>query len=152
MHNIPTRSLVARMSAIALASCALFLAASARADSIGAGNAAAEALAKRSPLVRSGMEFLVHQAADIHDNALPKQTVAILTNLQTCAMHRVALGSRSATQALIQQLWEAGLVNGSDPANFRGGALAGIFPPILKDGPDCPQLPQPYFSAPGSGF
>src|SRR5260370_8897059 len=33
-----------------------------------------------------------------------------------------------------------------------GGLSAGVFPPLLGDGGACPQLPQTFFSAPGSFF
>jgi hypothetical protein len=41
-------------------------------------------------------------------------------------------------------------VKPADAASIIGGVKAGVFPPILDDGTDCPKLPQPFFSAPGS--
>ncbi len=36
--------------------------------------------------------------------------------------------------------------------NEEAAQLAGIFPPLLEDGTECPRLPQPFFSAPGSSY
>src|SRR5262249_14438351 len=35
---------------------------------------------------------------------------------------------------------------------FPDGLKAGVFPPLINDGGNCPQLPQPFYSAPGSVF
>jgi hypothetical protein len=41
-------------------------------------------------------------------------------------------------------------LNLSDGNSITGGAKAGVFPPVLNENSSCPQLPQAFFSAPGS--
>jgi hypothetical protein len=53
---------------------------------------------------------------------------------------------------VVQKLLAAGLVSVDDGAAVPGGLRAGVFPPVLHDGSHCPQLPQPFRSAPGSVF
>jgi len=117
----------------------------------GAGNAAATQLADGSPLVRSAMSFLVGQASQIQDAGLRAASLDILANRHVCALHRVGLATTDARNAIVQQLLAAGLVNATDAANFPGGAVTGIFPPVLQASSFCPQLPQPFQAAPGSG-
>jgi hypothetical protein len=116
----------------------------------GAGNANAVHLADNSPLVRSANQFLIGQAHKIRQSSVRAQTLEILTNAHTCAKHRVGLASDSAKDAVIAQLTDAGLVNPADAANFPGGLRAAIFPPVVNESSNCPQLPQPFRSAPGS--
>ncbi len=118
----------------------------------GAGNAAAVALSHQSPLVQSAAQFLVAQAGHIHDATLRTQTLDILKNPRTCVMHRRGLGSSEAQDAVIQALFERGLISRADAAAFAPGVRAGVFPPILAQDSDCPQLPQPMSSAPGSVY
>jgi len=118
----------------------------------GAGNAAAVRLAHQSPLVQSAMHFLVAQAGHIQDRKLRGATLDILTNAKTCVMHRRGLETAQAQDAVIQTLFEQGLVNRADASAFPSGVRAAIFPPVLQAESDCPQLPQPLESSPGSAF
>jgi hypothetical protein len=54
----------------------------------GAGNLAAIALAKKSPMVSSSFAFLLSQAARIKDATLRKETLDALGNPHTCIQHR----------------------------------------------------------------
>ena len=51
----------------------------------------------------------------------------------------------------MQQLLAAGLLDPND-ASFLGGLQSGVFPPVVNDGTACPQLPMPFYAAPGSAF
>ena len=138
--------------AVALATGVAFAGAAAAADQTqpGAGNAAAVRIADSSPLVRSATRFLIGQALQIRNSRLRATTLDILTNPHACAQHRAGLGSDAAKDAVIAALTNAGLVNPGDAANFPGGLRTAIFPPVLADASSCPQLPQPFRSAPGS--
>ncbi len=118
----------------------------------GAGNAAALALAQKSPLVQSAVRFLIGQAEQIHDLVLRSATLDILKNAKTCVMHRRGLGTPQAQDAVVQALFDRGLINRADAAAFPSGVRAAIFPPLAQGSADCPQLPQPLESAPGSAF
>lgn len=117
----------------------------------GAGNATAAATAAASPRVRDAERFLIEQARRIRDHAIRNATLDILEP-RACVRHRVAAASPAAKDAVVQTLVAAGLVNPDDGAGFPGGLRAGIFPPVTGDGAPCPQLPQPFRSAPGSSF
>lgn len=118
----------------------------------GQGNADAVRVADRSPLVRSAHQFLIEQAGKIRQPTLRRETLDILTNTGTCVRHRIGLASDAAKDAVIAQLTEAGLVKPEDAATFPGGLRAAIFPPVLQEDSACPQLPQPFRSAPGSAY
>lgn len=115
----------------------------------GAGNSKAVVLAKQSPMVQSAYEFVLSQAGKINDPELRQETLDALGNPQTCVTHRAGLTS-ALKDAVLQTLVAQGLLNLSDGANITGGAKAGVFPPVLRENTTCPQLPQPFFSAPGS--
>jgi hypothetical protein len=115
----------------------------------GAGNAAAIALAKKSPMVRSAYDFLLEQAERIKDGKLRKETLDALGNDATCVRHRANL-TDAQKDALVQALVSQGLLNLADGASIQGGAKAGVFPALIDDGTACPKLPQKFFSAPGS--
>ncbi|HXJ86328.1 MAG TPA: hypothetical protein VMS18_05890 [Candidatus Binatia bacterium] len=117
----------------------------------GAGNGNAVALAKQSPAVRTGYNYLVTQAQLLRDRNLREQTLDAITNPSTCVYHRANV-SPAMQQAILQQLLAAGLVDANDNNTFPGGLLAGVYPAIVNDGTACPRLPQPFFSAPGSVF
>jgi hypothetical protein len=51
---------------------------------------------------------------------------------------------------IVNALVAQGLLNLADGAGITGGVKAGVFPPVLNESTSCPQLPQPFFSAPGS--
>jgi len=138
--------------AAGLAACLLGVAPRAAADDqtkTGAGNSAAIALAKKSPMVRSTYEFLLQQADRIKDNKLRKETLDALGNDGTCVQHRASL-SDAQKNAFLQSLVTQGLLNLADGASIQGGAKAGVFPALVDDGTSCPKLPQKFFSAPGS--
>ena len=118
----------------------------------GAGIAQAMQLAHQSPLVQSAMSFLKAQARQIKDPALRTATLDILTNPDSCAMHRRGLGTQAAQDAVIQTLFEQGFINRADAAGVASGVRAAIFPPVLQAESDCPRPPQPLESAPGSSY
>ena len=113
----------------------------------GAGNAAAIALAQKSPIVQSAYQFLLSQAQRIEDATLRKETLDALGN--TCIRHRAHL-TEAENDAIIAALAAQGLVNPADAASIVGGVKAGVFPPVSNDGSACPKFPQAFFSAPGS--
>jgi hypothetical protein len=115
----------------------------------GAGNAAAIALAKKSPMVQSAYDFLLAQAARIKDGKLRKETLDALGNPKTCVRHRENLTDAQKAM-IVQTLISEKLLNPADAASIVGGATAGVFPPLVDDGTPCPKLPQAFFSAPGS--
>jgi hypothetical protein len=117
----------------------------------GAGNAAAVSLSSKSPIVQSAKDFLVGRINSINNSTVRAITLDAIANSATCVAHRAGL--RDADKAAIQQaLVAAGLVDTHDDSTFPGGLRAGLFPPLLNDGGPCPQLPQSFFSAPGSFF
>src|SRR5215475_14009887 len=116
---------------------------------VGAGNAAAIALAKKSPMVKSAYAFLLSQAEKIDDDKLRKETLDALGNRDTCIKHRANLTDAQKT-GIVQSLITNNLLNSTDGTNFNGGAKAGVFPPVTDEGTACPKLPQAFFSAPGS--
>ncbi len=113
----------------------------------GGGNAAAIALAKKSPIVQTAYQFLLSQAARIQDAALRKQTLDALGD--PCIRHRANL-SEAQKDSIVATLVSQGLVNPANAATITGGVKAGIFPPVRNDSSACPKLPQAFFSAPGS--
>jgi hypothetical protein len=117
----------------------------------GAGNANAAALARRSPIVQSAFDFLLDQASRIKDDKLRKETLDAIGNQHTCVTHRAKL-TEAKKDAIVQALIAQGLLNPADAASIQGGAKAGVFPPLVNENSACPQLPQPFFSAPGSTF
>jgi len=117
----------------------------------GAGNANAVTLAQKSPIVQSAFRFLLSQTDSLKDRHLRHETADAIGNPKTCVEHRAGI-TPAKKAALLQQLLTAGLVDPNDDATFPGGLLAGVFPPILNEGSACPQLPQAFYSAPGSVF
>lgn len=114
----------------------------------GAGNTDAIRIAQKSPLVQSAQNFLVKQTEQIQDSKLRQATYDAIANPKTCITHRAEL-TDSQKQNILQQLQQAGLLDPADDSTFPGGLTAGVFPPVVDDGSACPQLPQPFFSAPG---
>ncbi|MGB7844860.1 MAG: hypothetical protein WBL63_04535 [Candidatus Acidiferrum sp.] len=115
----------------------------------GAGNSKAVAIAKQSPMVQSAYAFVLSQAAQLKGPKLKQETLDALGNLQTCVTHRAGLTS-TQKDMIVQTLVAQGLLNLSDGASITGGVKAGVFPPVIAESTACPQLPQPFFSAPGS--
>jgi hypothetical protein len=142
-----------RIAPVVLVACLTIKAALAADQGVpGAGNAAALHLAHQSPLVQSALRFLVSRAEHIHDRRLRTATIDILKNPKTCVMHRLGLATVQAQDAVIQTLFDEGLISRADASAFPSGVRSAIFPPILDADSDCPQLPQPFESAPGSVF
>jgi hypothetical protein len=117
----------------------------------GAGNAAAMALADRSPLVKSALARIEGQISTIADPGLRAATHDGLFNADTCVAHRAKL-TEAGKQGIVAELLQQGLLNKTDADAFPGGAIAGIFPPLRDDGSACPHLPQSFAAAPGSVF
>jgi hypothetical protein len=117
----------------------------------GAGNAAAIALADRSPLVKSALARIEGQISTISDAGLRAATHDALFNRATCVTHRARL-TETDKNAILAELQQQGLFNTTDADAFAGGAMTGIFPPLRDEGTACPHLPQAFASAPGSGF
>src|ERR1035437_4907992 len=115
----------------------------------GAGNGNAVAIAKQSPMVQSAYEFVLSQAGNIQDSKLRQETLDALGNPQTCVTHRAGLTS-AQKDTIVETLVAQEMLNLSDGASITGGAKAGVFRPVGADGSACPQLPQRFFSAPGS--
>jgi hypothetical protein len=118
---------------------------------IGGGNTRAEQIGSGSPLVQSAKRFLIDNAKQIEDRKLREQTLDAVFNSKTCIVHRAHVTDAIKDQ-IISQLEQAGLVNPADAASITGGVKAGIFPPVLKDGSACPQLPLTVDATPGSNF
>jgi hypothetical protein len=140
------------MGALLLFACSTVSSARAADQTVpGAANAEAVRVADGSPLVRESLQFLRQQALGIRDTALRDATLDATTNPETCVRHRAGL-SAADRQATLDRLLAEGLYSAGDAAAFPGGAMAGVFPPVLADGSACPKLPQPFRSAPGSSF
>ena len=118
---------------------------------IGVGNAIAETIGPKSPLVQSAVQLLIQNTNNIQDANLRRITLDGFTNPQTCIAHRAGLTPQMKAQ-IIQQLVNEGLVNPADAAPIDGGLTAGIFPPVLNDGTACPQVPLTFDATPGSNF
>lgn len=117
----------------------------------GQGNEIATRIAKTSPLAQSAFESIIRQTQKIKDRKLKNVTLDAIRNQKTCVQHRVNV-TPDTQQKILNDLLKAGLINLADGESIPGGAQAGVFPPLLKDGSACPQLPQPFFAAPGSSF
>jgi len=117
----------------------------------GTGNAASAAGARASPLVRSAMQRLEQVLDTVRDRELHERTVDALFNPQTCVAHRSGL-TPEKKQAILDTLQREKLYAPADAAAFPGGAQAGVFPPVRAGEGACAQLPQPFYTAPGSNF
>jgi len=115
----------------------------------GAGNSAAVALSEKSPMVLSAQRYLIQQARTIADQRLRAETLELLTNQNACVLHRAGVDSRRKEQ-IIATLSEEGLLDTEEAAKFPGGAVAGLFPPLLDEDSACLRLPQTFRAAPGS--
>lgn len=136
---------------IAALSLAVSLANAGDQTHVGPGNPAAAALAQRSPIVTSARTFLTNQANKLTDQTLREQTLDAINNPNTCIKHRANLDA-NARQAILQKLLDAGLVDPNDAGTFPGGLITGVYPPVLNDNSACPQLPMPFYAAPGSAY
>src|SRR5262249_35130921 len=119
----------------------------------GAGNGTAAQIARGSRIVQTAMDFLVRQAKSVNDQKLRRETLDVINNPGTCVTHRAGLKD-AEKNAILTVLKNHGLVrlSGDSRGAFPGALKAGVFPPLMNDGSNCPQLPQPFYSAPGSVF
>jgi hypothetical protein len=117
----------------------------------GEGNQAAAAIAAKSPLVQSAYHLLLAELKQVKNPALRQATLDALSNPKTCIAHRVGMDA-AKKQAVLDRLTAEGLVDQAEAAKFPGGLIAGVFPPVLVEASACPNLPQPFFAAPGSVF
>jgi hypothetical protein len=118
---------------------------------VGAGNARAEQIGAASPLVRSAVELLKSNAAEIEDAELRAQTHDSFLSATSCIRHRANV-TDAVKDRIIAELLAQKLVNPTDAAAITGGLKAGIFPPVNNDGEACPTLPLSFTAAPGSVF
>ncbi len=118
---------------------------------IGAGNAIAVQLSQKSAIVQSALSLLTAQTQKVQDRSLRNITLSAINDPKFCIQHRAGVTEQTQTR-ILQTLLKSGLVDPKDDATFPGGLKAGIFPPVLQDGKQCPQSPQPFSSAPGSAF
>lgn len=118
---------------------------------MGPWNAGAVKTAEGSPLVTSALAYIKTQLATVKDEKIRRETEDAVFNPNTCIRHRAGL-DEAKKQKILDTLGAEGLVDPAEAGRIPGGLLAGIFPPVRDDGSDCPKLPQPYGSAPGSVF
>jgi len=118
---------------------------------VGAGNTLAEQIAAKSALVQSAKQTLVNNVNAIHNANVRNTTLDAITNTATCIAHRIGVDD-AKKNTIVQNLVNAGLINPADAASITGGMKAGVFPPVLKEGTTCPQLPLAFNAAPGSAF
>jgi hypothetical protein len=139
---------------LTLVGCTLLITASLQAadqTQVGAGNALAEQIAAGSSFVRSAKERLLENGAQIKDQNLRLTTLDAINNPNTCVTHRVGI-TDAVKNTILQNLETAALVNPADASAISGGVKAGVFPPILNEGTNCPHLPLSFNAAPGSAF
>ena len=117
---------------------------------IGKGNAEAQALGNRSPVVQSALRYLVQTSRQIRDPQLRKETLDILQNPRACLRHRAGLDVK-AKRDILATLEREGLLVESNVSTFPVDAMMGVFPPVQADGTDCPYPPQSFSAAPGGG-
>lgn len=115
---------------------------------LGAGDAAAIATAKASPLVRREQAAVAALAQGLADPRLRAATVDAVSNEATCIAHRAGL-TAAGKAAVVAELERQGLIDAHEGARVPGGLAAGLFPPVVDDGGACPHLPQPFYAAPG---
>ncbi|GGF29413.1 hypothetical protein GCM10011611_39330 [Aliidongia dinghuensis] len=117
----------------------------------GEGNAAAAAIAAKSPLVQSAYRLVLTQLKQVKNAELRQKTEDALANPKTCIEHRVGVDD-AKKQAILDKLKAEGLIDPADETKFPGGLKAGVFPPVIAEAGSCPNLPQPFWAAPGSVF
>ena len=117
----------------------------------GAGNGLAEKIAAGSQLVQSAKQTLINNARHIQNANLRTTTLDAMTNRTTCIAHRTGVDD-TKKNTILQSLQNAGLINPADAAGIVGGMKAGVFPPVLDEGTNCPHLPLSFDAAPGSAF
>lgn len=118
---------------------------------MGPWNAGAAKTAEGSPLVTSSLAYIKAQLATVKDDKIRRETEDAAFNPNVCIRHRVGLDD-AKKQRILDTLQAESLVDPTEAGRIPGGLLAGMFPPLRDEGTDCPKLPQPYGSAPGSVF
>lgn len=111
----------------------------ATADDLAKGNAQASAIARRSRLIMRTVEQVRALAAGLPDPVVRDRTLALLDN--PAPTYQLRASSPSEREAVRRELLAEGLIPDST-------TLDGIYPPVA----DAQQAPQPFWSAPGSGF
>ena len=114
----------------------------------GAGNERAIRLAKSSPLVTTSMQLLKGNVLEIPSVQVRAHLAELMDQDKACIRSRANLLANDKTR-LLADLEEAGLIDLSEAGRIQGGLLAGVFPPVMQDGTDCPKMPQAFYSAPG---
>ena len=123
------------------------LAVAADQSKVGEGNARAVQISAGSPRVQQAHAYLRSRLSRIQDGKLRANTTAILSDPEVCVASKSGLTARKK-EAILRKLQSEGLI--SSPIDER--MMSGIFPPLRDEAGDCPKLPQPYSSAPGSAF
>jgi hypothetical protein len=118
---------------------------------VGAGNAPAETIAANSPPAQSAKQRLLDNARGIQDTNIRNTILDAISNASICIAHRIGVDD-AKKNTIVMTLINAGLVNPADAATITGGVKAGVFPPILNEGTNCPHLPLSFNAAPGSAF
>lgn len=103
------------------------------------GNALAVAVARRSGFVMRTLEAVRALAADLPDPVTRQRTLTVLDN--PAPTYQLRCPSAADRKAVRQELLAVDLIPEST-------TLDGIFPPVA----DPHEAPQPFWSAPGSGF
>jgi hypothetical protein len=120
--------------------------------SIGAGDARAAAIADASPRVTAARRDLHSAIGRLSDPRLRAVTADALENPATCILHRKNLSAAGET-AIIAALADAGLIGDAGAPSATADRMerlrAGVFPPVVGAGGQCPRLPQPFYAAPG---
>src|SRR5262249_7734816 len=110
---------------------------------IGLGNEEGIRLASGSALVRSAERVIQRQIEHVQNPLLRRETRDALSSSKTCVRHRAGL-SEQTKMSIVEQLLAEGLIAPHDDEVFPGRAIAGVFPPLLDEGSDCPHLPQTF--------
>ncbi len=100
----------------------------------------AVACARSSELVQSAWNYLLNEISSLHDPALREKVLGFYSNTAPAFMERYQ--SNTAVRAVYNELLNADLI---DPAKT---SVDNLFPPLKALG----TTPQPFFSAPGSGY
>jgi len=108
-------------------------------------------LAADSPLVQTAYQFLQRQVNKLQDANIRNQTFDAIANPRTCITSRAGLTAEQKT-GILQLLQDQNLLNPDAASSLIGGLRAGVFPPVIGDGSACPNLPMPFYAAPGSAY
>lgn len=114
----------------------------------GAANGQAVQMSSKSPLVRSAFDLLRERLLQVRSKPIRDAVSELLDEKRGCIQHRANLDA-SGRADVIAELRRHELLTDADAARIDGGAVAGVFPPVLNDASACPHMPQAFFSAPG---